>query len=120
MPRTTMLLRGVVAGVVAALTFATAALATNTHTVLGVYHGLGDGANNNYYVHNFVDDGTTTYKYTSVSSHYDDNFYGNDYGYVPHVHNSVDPTPYNECNFYANTYAEGKIDGHNHNHHYWC
>lgn len=41
------------AGLLAASVFAGIALANNVHTVGEWYHGLGDGANNNYYVHPF-------------------------------------------------------------------
>ncbi len=97
--------------------FAPSALAGNTHTTVSHYHGLGDGTDNDYYVHPFIDGpsterkvldlmrGSTSMQFISCNCF--------------HLHLNWDTAPYAECLYrvYINFYYTNQ---HYHNHHYYC
>jgi hypothetical protein len=105
------------------------AVANHTHTIGHIYHGLGDGSNNNYYVHPFSD---------VTDNHAVNNlFYGLgkcvsgtctflvqgscDCG---HVHRNWDTGTLKECHYYSSNAASGTgvhfLNIHVHHHHDWC
>lgn len=107
--------------VVGVLAFTGGASAGNTHTVSGVYHGLGDGANNDYYVHNFTEYGNTNWKGTALKD-FNGTVIAQDYGNLTHVHNSWDTSPNSECGYSSHNYAYNGpvLNPHDHLHHLWC
>lgn len=96
------------------------ALANNTHTTGEWYHGLGDGGNDNYYVHPFNE---------SVLGHVHSNKIG--YGVtiigdnpkaskilsVVHNHYDVGTGDLPECAFYSDHLASVGRSEHKHRHH---
>lgn len=98
------------------------AIAGNTHTVNSVYHGLGDGANSNFYVHPFTDTSASTRKLTYLGS--DPCYYTCTYvsGSATHQHISWDTNPYSECRYYSDHSSDSPyyLNRHRHYHHYNC
>ena len=114
-------LQWTVAALVGVASFSAAASAGNTHTISGVYHGLGDGANNDYYLHNFTEYGNTNWKGTALKD-FNGTVIAQDYGNLVHVHNSWDTSPNSECGYRSHNYAfDGPVlNPHDHLHHLAC
>jgi hypothetical protein len=97
------------------------ALAGHTHTVNGVYHGLGDGNNDNYYVHAFVDYPNGAYKGAGVVDSTTGNLIDINECYCSHAHTFTDLSPYRECYFDALVASQSPSLGwHYHWHHNYC
>ena len=108
-----------VIGIVAAAFYTAApALAGHAHRVSGYYHGLGDGANNNNYVHPFID-GHRDYKIINVYKRRDgrDFLRSNRCRDCGHVHLNQDTNATAECFFYM---WSSQPYGNYHFHHNWC
>lgn len=119
------LLKGLGVSIALLLAVAVPALAANSHTVNGVYHGLGDGTNSNYYVHPFTEKANSAWKGTALKNA-SGTVIAQDYGYVSHVHISWDTSPTPECKYKSHHYAQNtagtawELNPHDHNHHSPC
>ena len=111
----------------ALLVIVPSAFAGHVHTTGEWYHGLGDGANFNFYVHAFNENTTGVYCNTLVVyfagySTWDDWYNGTQC--TTHHHASIDTYPYNEC-YFRSWHRSIQSDPHNlpahgHLHHYYC
>jgi|GEM_PF-4795342 len=106
----------------AALLFAGVGLAINVHTVGEWYHGLGDGSNNNDYVHPF-NDNTNNHTHCSTVEifRYSTRLYGI-VSCTSHVHFNWDTSPYVESVYKSRHEATGThpLNRHMHCHHSGC
>lgn len=101
------------------------AVAAHTHTIGHIYHGLGDGGNNNYYVHPFSD---VTDNHAVNNLYYqlwrEGTYMSSGICDCGHVHTNWDTSPYAECRYRSNHSADGSgnhfLNFHRHNHHNWC
>jgi hypothetical protein len=94
------------------------AAARHTHRVSGYTHGLGDGANDNAYVHPFISKHDDKLKIINVyRSRTGNDYLRRNYCYCGHVHLNQDTAPYRECLYYM---WSSKPYGHYHEHHYYC
>ncbi len=104
---------------VAAAPLAQPALAGHTHTINGVYHGLGDGDNSNSYVHPFVDAPTGDYK--GVTLYRYDTLLGSNECNCTHAHLSWDTNPNPECQYNVILASSNPfLNWHRHFHHNSC
>jgi hypothetical protein len=117
-----VMLSAVVVGVAL---FAGVALANNTHTVGAWYHGLGDGKDNDYYVHPFNDQVNGVKRNSVVglvhkigNTHYVDH---RKQVYSSHNHFNWE-TSYRECRYYSfhESNSNNFMNFHKHYHHNWC
>ncbi len=96
----------------------------NTHTVGNWYHGLGDGTDNDSYVHPFMDNTANSAISNAFFLQRDNNsLYGNSC-VCSHNHVNWDTSPYNECRYSTVVSGNGSgsnfLNGHEHFHKYYC
>lgn len=109
--------------VVTLLALATPAVALNTHTVPPHwYMGLGDGKNDNFYVHPFVDDQAGQSHYLYVDIHRGATFLAGKDCVCQHIHYFWDTSPYKECRYWTHVDSGGDhgFNTHSHDHHNPC
>lgn len=118
----------VLALAVLAVTVPITALAYNTHNVDHWYHGLGDGKNNDDYIHVF-NDLTDSHKRKSriIIKHYTDYSLVTDFrktcDWANHCHRSWDTSPRPECRYETRHYSPSSdhpLNAHDHRHHNFC
>lgn len=106
------------------------AWANNTHTVGHIYHGVGDGTNDNYYIHNFDDvtDGHTIRQMNVDVWHAGIRDSHANCFTCQHLHISWDTSPRRECKYYGQFATLGRdsqdsnhnLNPHFHYHHNYC
>jgi hypothetical protein len=106
------------AGVLAAV-----AWAANTHTVGDWYHGMGDGANDNYFVHPFAESSSSAFKDAYVELNNSGTVWqsktcpADDF---QHCHFDRDTSPVRECTFHVHIRGGSNLALHRHDHHNFC
>lgn len=103
--------------------FAAVAWAVNTHTVADWYHGMGDGANNNYFVHPFAESSSSTAKDAYVELNNSGTIWQSKTcaaASFQHCHFDRDTSPVAECTFHVHIRGGSNLALHRHNHHNFC
>jgi hypothetical protein len=98
--------------------FAGIAYGFHVHTVGEWDHGLGDGANNNYYVHPYNDNLNGHTHSNTVWVGKDANVLATDGCSCSHSHISWDTSPYSETQYWSYNVSDGThaLNGHYHAH----
>ena len=119
--RTRMALAAATIAVAAALT--AVAWAVNSHTVGEWYHGMGDGQNDNYYVHPFAESSHSHAHTAYVELNNSGTVWQSkscDAVGFQHCHFDRDTSPVRECTFHVHIRGGSDLALHRHNHHNFC
>ncbi len=92
--------------------------AGNTHSINYVYHGCGDCAGHNAYVHPFTESSTNARKWSDLV--FANNATWIAWCYCTHSHISWDTSPYHECYYSSRNGSDGPpfLNHHGHWNHY--